>query len=224
MNLEEARKLLEEANPEAYKVMSKELETQTNKGQGVEAERKKAEDTKKELDDIKTTHATEVANLENKIEAARAEWKSDTDGFKKLYDDNKLKLDEALKNNSNSTLELEELKKAKTDFEALMSADIEKLYDGLEEDDVKTLKSLAEKYPIQERVAFIVDFKEKYLGITKKKWGKANWGSWGSVTTMEDIQAEYDKLSALPVKSKEQQKALIRAARYISWELKLPTT
>lgn len=224
MTLEEALKLLKEANSTAFDTIVKEIETQKNKGQWVEVERKKAEDSKKELDELKVTHATEVSNLETKIEAARAEWKSDTDGFKKLYDDNKLKLEEALKNNSNSTQELEDLKKAKADFEALMSADIEKLYDGLEEDDVKTLKSLAEKYPIQERVAFIVDFKEKYLGVKKKKWGKPGWSGWSNATTLEDIQAEYDRISKLPFKTPAERSALIKAGRYLSWKLTLPIT
>lgn len=226
MTLEEALKLLKETDATAFEAVKKELDALENKGKGVEAERKAAETAKKELEDAKTAHAAEIANKDKQIEAARAEWKADTDGFKKLYDDTKAKLEAAEKNSSTTQTELEDLRKQKADFEALVAADIEKLYEGLEEEDVKTLKSLAEKYPIQERVAFIVDFKEKYL---KKgnggKWGWPKGGSGGSNTvTMEEIQAEYDKLAALPRKTPEQMAALRKAAKYLSGELKLPTT
>lgn len=224
MTLEQAIALLKEANPEAVAVVEKSLEAEKNKGQGVEAERKKAEDAKKELDDFKAASEAQVATLKEDVEKAKLEGKNAGDSFKGLYEDEKAKRETLEAGESALNTQITTLKEAKENSDKLIAADIEKLYVGLEDDQVATLKSLADKFPIEERVAFIVDFKEKYLGVKKQKWGWPKWGSGSEVTTMEDIQKEADRLALIAYKTPEQKKAAILAAEYLSGKRQLPTT
>jgi len=107
MSIKKALELLQESDTEAHAVAVKEVETLENKGQGVEAERKKAEDAKKDLDTANETHANEIKEWEKKVEKARDEGKQDTDGFKKLYNDLKEDYDKLVKTNGTSTEEVE---------------------------------------------------------------------------------------------------------------------
>ena len=224
MTLEEALKLLKETDAAAFEAVDKEIKALENKGTGVEVERKKAEDAKKELDDFKTATEAREKSLKEDIEKAKIEGKNAGDSFKGLYEEEKAKRETLEAGEKGLQDQINSLKEAKENSDKLIAADIEKLYIGLEDDQVATLKNLANKFPIEERVAFIVDFKEKYLGVKKPKWGKPAWGSGSEVTTLEDIQAEYDRLSALPYKTPEDKRALILAAEYLSWKRKLPTT
>ncbi len=228
MTLQEALELLKKTDAAAFDLVSKEIETLTNKGTGVEAERKKAEDAKTALTEKETElgefkKAAEVieTNLKKEVDEAKTANKKD-DWFKKLFEEEKLKASNLEKSNKTLNEDIEWLKISKKNTDALIANDIEKLYEWLEEDDVKTLKNLAEKYVIEERVAFIVDFKNKFLSGSKKKWGWPKGGSAKDKTTLEDIQAEYDKLIKIAHKTPIQMAAMRKAAKYLNWTLKLP--
>jgi len=169
MTLEEALKLLKETDAAAFEAVDKEIKALENKGTGVEVERKKAEDAKKELDDFKTATEAREKSLKEDIEKAKIEGKNAGDSFKGLYEEEKAKRETLEAGEKGLQDQINSLKEAKENSDKLIAADIEKLYIGLEDDQVATLKNLANKFPIEERVAFIVDFKEKYLGVKKPK-------------------------------------------------------
>ena len=82
MILEEALKLLKETDAAAFEAVEKEITTLTNKGTGVEIERKKAEDAEKKLADEKAAHAAKVESLTEDIEKAKTDGKNAGDSFK----------------------------------------------------------------------------------------------------------------------------------------------
>ena len=153
-------------------MVNKELEALKNKGVGVEAERTRADNLKTDLDKANVDHQKEVDDLKKEVDEAKTKAKTDTDGFKSLYEEEKAKvttMETTIRTNGEKIagMEIE-----KTKLEENLATDIEALYADIEDEGEKaSLKDLAEKYPIAERVAFIVSFKEKYLQKGTRRQG-----------------------------------------------------
>lgn len=197
--------------------LNREVEVLENKSKAVEVKNTEIQDLKTKI----TTLEAKNNELNENLDEARTKGASQADGFKTLYEEKKVELNEAKKQIEDLISSKSELEQIKKDQEEKIEKEIELLYKELPDDKKDFVKNMAERYPLAERISFITDFIEKFSWVQKKKGWKVV--SNDIATELEDAQKMFDDILKIPThrRTEKQKRDLITLWKVLNGSIPL---
>lgn len=200
--------------------LKKELEVLESKSKWLEEKNKEIQELKSKIE----VKEEELKSKEEEIEKLKTEGASQTDWFKTLYEQKKSRVEileaevEKLRSDNNEYIKLKEVQETK------FAEEIDLLYKQVPEDKKEFVKSMASKYPLEERISFITDFLENFWIIVpkdKSQWGKPK--NWTIESEMTDARKMFEEISKIPAhhRTDKQKRDFITLGKILDWTISL---